>query len=151
MTAQPTIRPLTPDDTHDVARVLGESYGWAMPHLAGRHTAEDDRTFVKERLFGSAEMSGAFIGTELIGYVAWRPEWIDHLYVVPEQTDQGIGTALLDVIKSHQQRIDLWTLENNTRARRFYEARGFVEIQRTDGKTNEEQEPDLLYRWLADS
>ena len=149
MRPTPTIRRLTPDDTHDVARVLGASYGWSMPRVASTRTAGKQAPLIKERLFGSAEMSGAFSGNELIGYIAWRPNWIDHLYVVPEHTERGIGTALLNAVKAHQARIDLWTVENNTLARRFYEARGFFEIERTTGQTCDEQEPDVLYRWIA--
>jgi putative acetyltransferase len=147
--ALPTIRQLTPEDTHDVARVLGQSYGWEMPRVAARETPVRNRERVPERLFGSAEMSGAFAGRELIGYIAWRPQWIDHLYVVPEHNKRGVGTALLDAVKAHQSRIDLWTLENNTRARRFYEARGFSAVERTESPRNEEPEADVLYRWLA--
>jgi putative acetyltransferase len=149
MRARPTIRALTPEDTHDVARVLGASYGWSMPETADCRTPAQKRMPAVEPLFGSAEMSGAFSGDELIGYIAWRPNWVDHLYVVPEHTERGIGTALLDAVKAQQQQIDLWTVEGNTLARRFYEARGFVEIERTDGGINDQQEPDVLYRWFA--
>jgi putative acetyltransferase len=146
-----TIRALTPADTHDVARVLGASYGWEMSaHADHRPVQQKGNLPEEEPLFGSAEMAGAFAGDELIGYIAWRPQWIDHLYVVPEYTERGIGTALLDAVKAHQTRIDLWTVESNTNARRFYEARGFVVIERPDGTRDEDLEPDVLYRWLAD-
>jgi hypothetical protein len=42
----------------------------------------------------------------------------------------------------------LWTFQRNARARQFYEARGFVAAELTDGSRNEEREPDALYRWL---
>lgn len=37
---------------------------------------------------------------------------------------------------------------SNTRARRFYERHGFVEIDGSDGD-NEEGEPDIRFRWEA--
>jgi hypothetical protein len=43
--------------------------------------------------------------------------------------------------------LDAWTFQRNAPARRFYVARGFRLITETDGKQNEEQEPDALYRW----
>ncbi|WP_298279395.1 hypothetical protein [uncultured Bradyrhizobium sp.] len=44
-------------------------------------------------------------------------------------------------------RRQLWTFQRNARARRFYEARGFVAVEQTDGSRNEEQEPDVRYLW----
>jgi hypothetical protein len=42
-------------------------------------------------------------------------------------------------------------LQRNTRARRFYEARGFVLTEETDGAGNEENEPDARYLWVRAS
>ena len=44
--------------------------------------------------------------------------------------------------------LTLWTFERNARAWAFYEARGFVASEFTDGSRNEEREPDVLYAWL---
>jgi putative acetyltransferase len=149
VSAAPKIRRLTTADTHDVARVLGASFGWDMTQTGDQQLPNQDRAQAEEPLFGSAEMSGAFVGRELIGCIAWRPSWVDHLFVLPDHTERGIGTALLDGVKAHQPRIDLWTVENNMYARRFYEARGFVAIDRAGAAPPDELEPDVLYRWLA--
>jgi hypothetical protein len=50
-------------------------------------------------------------------------------------------------LKTWTRRPQLWTFQRNAQARRFYEARGFVLIQETDGARNEEKEPDALYLW----
>lgn len=47
-------------------------------------------------------------------------------------------------------RLYLWTFQRNAPARRFYEKRGFVLIEETDGARNEEKEPDALYLWSRD-
>ncbi len=41
----------------------------------------------------------------------------------------------------------LWVFESNTPARAFYERRGCVELERTDGSANEERSPDLKLAW----
>ena len=48
-----------------------------------------------------------------------------------------------------KQRVNLITLGVGDlgRARRFYEARAFVEIARGDGSGNEEHQPDIRYAW----
>jgi hypothetical protein len=43
--------------------------------------------------------------------------------------------------------LELWCFQANSRARRFYEARGFHAILFTDGAGNEERTPDVRYRW----
>jgi len=51
------------------------------------------------------------------------------------------------VAKATSASLLLWTFQKNARARRFYEAKGFVAVDQTDGGTNEEREPDVLYQW----
>jgi putative acetyltransferase len=43
--------------------------------------------------------------------------------------------------------LELWCFQANEHARRFYETRGFHAIRFTDGAQNEEQMPDIRYRW----
>ena len=43
--------------------------------------------------------------------------------------------------------MQLWTFQQNARARRFYEERGFRAVEFTDGEGNEEKTPDVRYEW----
>lgn len=57
------------------------------------------------------------------------------LYLIPENIGAGYGKRTMDWIKKEiknrgYDKISLWVLEENNRARRFYEKAGFV----TDGK-----------------
>jgi GNAT superfamily N-acetyltransferase len=83
----------------------------------------------------------------MVGLIAFREGWIDQLYVLPEHQGRGTGNALLQVAQRDFNSLQLWTFQRNAPARRFYEARGFVLVQETDGAGNEEKEPDALYRW----
>jgi GNAT superfamily N-acetyltransferase len=67
--------------------------------------------------------------------------------VLPEAQGRGLGSTLLDVARRTSARLQLWTFQRNAPARRFYEARGFVLIEQTDGARNEEKEPDARYLW----
>lgn len=74
--------------------------------------------------------------------------WVDDLYVAPDHARQGIGSLLLDLAK--QQRPEgfcLWVFEDNVPARAFYRRHGLVELERTDGSTNEERTPDVKMAW----
>lgn len=41
----------------------------------------------------------------------------------------------------------LWTFQANAQAQRFYEKHGFQIERKTDGRDNEEKQPDVLYVW----
>jgi putative acetyltransferase len=141
-----TVRRLTEAEMDEAARVLRLSFDDQYPWLAGLHTPEEDRSFFREILYPSCQIWGAGID-ELIGIIAFRPGLIDQLYVRPGYQGQGVGSALLAVAVSQSDELELWTFQENNRARRFYEAKGFVAMRETDGSDNEEREPDVLYRW----
>jgi GNAT superfamily N-acetyltransferase len=132
----------------DAAAVVHRAaFDQVLPWLTGLHTPEEDRQFFRTRLFRACEVWGAADGKELAGIIAFREGWIDQLYVLPTAQRRGIGTELLDVAKAKFARLQLWTFQRNAQARRFYEARGFVLVEETDGAGNEEREPDARYLW----
>ena len=67
-----------------------------------------------------------------VGCAGYRDDWLDGLYVVPALWGEGVGPALHDhVLDRLRERgspqCHLWVLEDNRRARRFYERRGWRE------------------------
>ena len=73
---------------------------------------------------------------------------LDQLYVAPGWIGRGLGSRLLAVAKERRPGgLDLYTFQANVRARRFYEARGFVVVATGDGAGNEEGQPDIRYAW----
>jgi GNAT superfamily N-acetyltransferase len=141
------LRRLELADMDAAARVHRIALDRALPTLAGLHTPEEDRWFFRERVFAACELWGSFNAAVLTGIIAFRPEWIDQLYVLPDAQGRGTGSALLQVAQKAYDRLQLWTFQRNAPARRFYEARGFVLTRETDGSRNEEKEPDALYLW----
>jgi GNAT superfamily N-acetyltransferase len=141
------LRQLELADMDAAARVHRTAFDRALPALAGLHTPEEDRWFFRERVFRTSEVWGAFDGTAMTAMLAFREDWIEQLYVLPEAQGRGLGTALLQIAQNAFGRLQLWTFQRNLQARGFYEARGFALIQQTDGAQNEEKEPDALYLW----
>jgi len=119
----------------------------ALPWLAGLHTPDEDLWFFRERMFPRCTLWGEFSGDELVGFIAFREDWIDQLYVLPHHQRGGIGGRLLRIAQSAWPRLDLWTFQRHLRARRFYASHGFILVEETDGARNEEKEPDARYRW----
>jgi GNAT superfamily N-acetyltransferase len=141
------MRKLELADMDAAAMLRRTAFRHAFPWIPELHTAEEDRWFFRERLFAACELWGAGDPTGLLGIIAFRDGWIDQLYVLPTVQGQGIGTRLLAVAQDRFARLQLWTFQRNARARRFYESRGFVLVEETDGSGNEEKEPDARYLW----
>jgi GNAT superfamily N-acetyltransferase len=131
----------------DVANVHRIAFDDRLPWLAGLHTPEEDRRFYRERVFASCEVWGAIENGAIVGFIAFRRDWIEQFYILPSAQGRGLGSALLTVAKAAFPRLQLWTFQRNLAARRFYERRGFVLAAMTDGSGNEEREPDARYVW----
>jgi len=143
------LRQLKLDDMDQAAVVQRQSRDLALPWIAVLHTPEEDRWHFREHVFETCQLWGNFEASQLIGFIAFRERWIDHLYILPSSQRRGIGTALLQVAQELKQELNLWTFQRNLAARRFYERHGFLLIDETDGARNEEKEPDALYRWRS--
>ena len=130
-----------------IARLHRLSREDALPFLPVLHTAEEDRVFFRERVFPSCEVWVAEDVGVVVGMIAFRKDWIDHLYVHPNHQRRGLGRALLSEAKARNDRLELWTFQKNLNAISFYVANGFRLVRETDGAANEEQEPDALYAW----
>jgi ribosomal protein S18 acetylase RimI-like enzyme len=131
-----------------VARLLRAVQQACLPYLPDLHTPQEDLAFFRDRVFAECEV---WIAGAIDGFIAFRPGWVDHLYVRPECQGQGIGTALVAVAMSGNAPLRLWVFQRNAAAIGFYQARGFREIGRTDGSHNEEREPDMLMEWTPDA
>jgi GNAT superfamily N-acetyltransferase len=141
------IRRLTPADACDIARVHRASFDDRLPWLSGIHTPDEDLAYFRDTVCATCALWGAFEGQTLVGFIAFRDGWIDHLFVAPDKQMMGLGTRLLDQAKAAQSRLRLWTFQRNDGARNFYDRSGFIQIDITDGSGNEEREPDVLYEW----
>nr|WP_274705711.1 GNAT family N-acetyltransferase [Salipiger pentaromativorans] len=85
----------------------------------------------------------------LLGFLAREGAYIHALFITPQAQRNGVGRRLIAAAQAACDRLDLWTFEANTGARRFYERAGFAVIARGDGEANDEGLPDIHYRWQA--
>lgn len=141
------LRVLALGDMDAAAQVHRIAFDHAMPWLVGLHSPDEDRWFYRERVFAACRAWGRFDDDVLSGIIAFSEGWVEQLYVLPTAQGRGVGTQLLDVAKGACERLELWTFQRNAPARRFYEARGFTQVEQSDGTRNEEKEPDVRYLW----
>ena len=104
--------------------------------------AEVKRHFV-ETVIPFAEGWAAEVDDAVSGVLVLNGNWIEWLYVDPDWTNRGLGTALIEGAKVEcPEVLDLWTFKSNQGAQRFYERHGFRDFGGTNGD-NEEGEPDI--------
>jgi GNAT superfamily N-acetyltransferase len=144
-----TLRPATPDDLAAVAELYLAAREAAVPQMpAGIHSPDEVRRWVTSWDLVRRELWLADTGESLLGFADVQRDWLESLSVDPNHTGEGIGAALLDLVKSLRPRgFCLWVFQSNTGARRFYRSHGLVELEHTDGSANEERSPDLRMAW----
>jgi putative acetyltransferase len=164
------LRRARPEDAVPIADLMRSSKSIAMPWLAVPHTAEEDRNWVATVLLpeqdvwlaipadGNGENGTPAAGIDgdtnedpvnrIAGVLALTPGHLEQLYIATDRQGAGIGRLLVDHAKRlHPGGLELWVFQRNARARRFYEAAGFVLAGLTDGATTDEHEPDARYVW----
>jgi ribosomal protein S18 acetylase RimI-like enzyme len=163
-----SIRPALPRDAALIAllhiRTWQAAYRGQLPDsfLAALDSEIDQRTARWERSIANAEARGehqlvALDGDRVVGFVTFGPSadepreprvgQVYAIYVDPGNWDRGYGRDLFDSAVRGLTDADfsaaiLWVLETNTRARRFYEAAGWV----ADGANKTEQRGDVELR-----
>ena len=141
------LRSATAADASAVAQVFSASYR-LLSFLPRLHTVDEDRRFIAEVILRSCDVTVAEDDSGVVAFLAREAEEIRLLYTRPDRIGRGAGTLLVEAAKaSGTAALELWCFEANARGRRFYEARGFRPILRTDGSHNEERQPDIRYRW----
>jgi GNAT superfamily N-acetyltransferase len=137
----PLLRAATIDDATRIADLLIDTRKAFMPYAPSAHTEAEVRAWVASKLVPAggvvvAEVDGTVVGAMAVAAaagVSWINQMATHLLA------RAIG-----ILKPP---IRLWTFQQNTGARRFYERNGFVAIEFTDGQGNEERCPDVLYEF----
>jgi GNAT superfamily N-acetyltransferase len=147
VTADFEISEATLGDLDAIARIHRAARQAAMPWLPNVHTPKEDRWFFENIVLKEETVFLARGGGRVLGFVAYKEDWVNHLYVSPEHWRLGVGVRLLEAVQKASKRLQLWTFQRNTTARRFYAARGFGECELTDGRGNEENEPDVRMAW----
>lgn len=117
-----------------------------MPWLPVLHSVAGELAFfthiVSEQHLEVAETDG-----EVVGFCSTHDGWIEQLYIHPDHQGRGLGSAFMTRAKARNDALQLWAFEQNTEAQGFYASHGFVVVERTDGRNNEEKCPDVRMTW----
>jgi GNAT superfamily N-acetyltransferase len=131
------IRDARPEEAPLLATVQERASVAALAHIFPPELYPYPREAIRARwaeaLADSAKRVLIAVGEdEPVGAACVSEEWLEGLYVVPERWGTGLADALhgraLELVRAlGSTRCHLWVLEDNARARRFYERRGWRE------------------------
>jgi GNAT superfamily N-acetyltransferase len=116
------------------------------------HTDDEVREWLSEVLLPDGGVYVAESGHQAVAMLAISTKeevgWIDHLYVRPDWTGQGIGVMLLNVAHARlKPPFRPYTFQANSGARRFYERHGYQAVSFTDGHDSEVSRRAVRVAW----
>jgi GNAT superfamily N-acetyltransferase len=149
-----SLRAATTEDASRVAQILLVSRKAFQPYARAAHTDDEVHAWVRGTLIPSGGVTIALSQALPVAVLATARDgitsWVTQLFVDPRFVGKGIGTTLLmHALRTLPLPIRLYTFQQNMRARNFYERHGFRAIAFTDGSSNEEHCPDVLYELAA--
>ena len=163
------IRPATPDDAAVVATIQVHGHRFAYAGLLPQPASDDEwiarRTDVWRTLLAADQPGQGFVaerGARAIGFVTVGPAdepalpattgQLFALYLEPDAVGTGVGRALHDHALAALRAAGfgdavLWVLDENARARRFYERAGWsFDGTRNDSVRDGKPRHELRYR-----
>jgi GNAT superfamily N-acetyltransferase len=139
------IRPGTAADAQDVARVHVATWRAAYAHVLPAHELRSLSVEQRAAWHRSYPPIIAEVGGDIVGFVSVGASRdtdaegeLYAIYVLPDRWGTGAGRALVEagedeLRKLGHRHVVLWVLEDNPRARRFYELAGWT----ADGRARE--------------
>ncbi|POX40842.1 GNAT family N-acetyltransferase [Streptomyces sp. Ru73] len=151
-TERAVLRRAVAADAPAVAEVWLRSCAAALPGVRRAHSDDAVRAWFRDVVVPERETWVADADGEIAGLMVLHgPRELDQLHLAPERRGQGLGDRFVALAKERRPGgLALWTFQVNRPAQRFYLRHGFRERCRTDGRDNEEREPDVRYVWLPE-
>jgi chorismate mutase/L-amino acid N-acyltransferase YncA len=119
------LRPAGRDDLPGLAELYVRARAAAVPAMPpGIHPDAEVRAWVGGWDLDAWDVWVAEADGRPQGYAVVAGDWLHSLFVAPDAAGQGVGGALLDLVKGlRPEGFCLWVFESNLPARAFYENR----------------------------
>ena len=143
------VRVASTADADAITAVHLASRAAALPWLPRVHSDEATRWWVEHVVLAEHRTWVAVDGEDVVGFASLSPGHLEQLYLDPDRRRQGIGTLLFRQVQQNSpEGFTFFVFARNAPARAFYERHGCRVIAASDGRDNEEREPDVTYAWI---
>jgi GNAT superfamily N-acetyltransferase len=147
-----SFRPAVPEDATALTDIFLTAFEVSVPGLPLAHSRAEIIDWMRTKAITSTPVTVAIIDGAPAGFIRVEGAWIHQLFVGPTFHRKGLGAALIGpVLRAASSPMKLWAFQRNTQARAFYETHKFTAELFTDGSTNAERTPDVLYVWRPSS
>jgi GNAT superfamily N-acetyltransferase len=143
------IREYRPEDFDAVTILWRVARERSLPEFQREkgHFFYEDRDYFRDQILMKDRIWVVEMGGRPVAFMAMDNDFIDQLYVHPDQWRMGIGEALLNFARERSPaHLWLYTLQVNVNARAFYEKNGFI-VEKFGVSPPPESEPDVEYHW----
>ncbi|MFG2130261.1 GNAT family N-acetyltransferase [Streptomyces sp. NPDC048751] len=150
MSAEDTValRRAATTDAAAAADLWLRSFAAALPTVVRPRSDDEVRAYFRDVVVPLHETWVAEAAGAVVGLMVLDGEQLSQLYLDPVWRGRGLGDRFMALAKERRPGgLALWTFQVNKPAHRFYERHGFSAVEYTDGRDNEEQEPDVRYVW----
>jgi putative acetyltransferase len=134
-----TLRPYTSADENAAIELWQRTWQQHYPHIDFAKRVDWWRARWRDELVPSATISVAETGGKLAGFVTVDPKtgYLDQIVVAPVVWGSDVATLLMaEARRISPDGLDLKVNADNTRAIRFYEKQGFVDVGETVNETS---------------
>lgn len=154
MNLTPILRKATIENANAIANVYLSSRKKLVSFAPLVHSDDSIFQWIRDVLIPEEQVIVAEENGIVIGMMSLTKDEgadrINQFYILPDAVGQGVGTLMIEMAKSILgSPIQLYTFQENIRARQFYERHGFQIVEFDDGSGNEENCPAVLYEWVA--
>ncbi|MFJ8210417.1 GNAT family N-acetyltransferase [Streptomyces sp. NPDC096033] len=135
-------------DALAAANVWLRPFASALPTVRCAPTGDEIRHWFSTVLVPRYETWVAVSANAVIGVMVLNDAELKQLYIDPPWRGRGLGDRFMAVAKQRRpDGLTLWTFQVNISAQRFYQRHGFTAVEHTDGRRNDEREPDVRFVW----
>ena len=133
------IRELDKEDIESVVNIWYEASDIAHNFIPERYW-KDNKDLMVSKYIPMSETYLACEGNNILGFIAVIDDYLAALFVKPELQGKGIGSLLLNHIKTLREKLQLKVYVKNKNSVEFYKAKGFsVLSESTDENTGEKE------------
>jgi GNAT superfamily N-acetyltransferase len=149
-TAQALLRNACPADVAAITAIFLQARATSMAYVPTLYSQAEIRDWVANDLMNRCKIIVACVDQGVVGFTVQRDNWLEQLYIHPDQQGHGIGALLIEQAKrASSGTLRLHVFQQNLRARHFYARHGFTVECLRDKSQNEEQVPDMVCLWRA--